>query len=228
MFKLFLNCKYPLKSGNRFKLVLKFNNIVYRMLNLINTTRMEEIELYIEVVRVKPQVNQFLGAYTDLLVQENDNVAEFDYGCVPSSGPAPDTDRCGVYGDDEDDEDYRGEEANDEFDEGVDDESNGDLDVQADEHVSSFHTFNQILENEQEIYVSMHAESCDVSNNPDVKEPDESSPVQYHLPPSPQFEHVKNLGNFISSDWTPWVKHTTRYSSGEFLAGQVFNSKSAL
>ena len=105
--------------------------------------------------------------------RENDNVVEFDYGCGPSSGPAPDTYRCRVNGDDEDSED---EEAND--------ESNGDLDVQASGHVSSFHTFNQVLENEQGIYVSTHAASCDVSNNPDAKEPDESSPIQYHLPPS--------------------------------------------
>ena len=108
---------------------------MYRMLNMVNTTDMEEIELYIEVIRVKPQVNQFMGGYTDLLVHENDNVAEFDYGCEPSSGPIPDADRCGVYGDDEDCE-Y--EETNDEYNEDVDDESNGDLDVRADEHVSSF------------------------------------------------------------------------------------------
>ena len=59
-----------------------------------------------------------------------------------------DTDKCGVYGDDED---YEYEEANDESDEDVDDESNGDLDVRADGHVSSFQTFNQVLENEQGI-----------------------------------------------------------------------------
>ena len=47
---------------------------MYRMLKLVNTTSMKEIELYIEVVRVKPQVNQFVGAYTDLLVGGNDNV----------------------------------------------------------------------------------------------------------------------------------------------------------
>ena len=74
----------------------------------------------------------------------------------------------------------------------------------------------------------MHATSCDVSNNPDAEEPDESSPVQYHFAPSPQFEHVENFGNVISSDQTPWVNHTTRYSSGEFVTGQVFNSKSSL
>ena len=118
------------------------------MLNMVNTTGMEEIELYIEVVLVKPQMNQSMGGYTDLLVRENDNVAKFDYGCGSSRGPALDTDRCEVYGDNED---YEYKEANDEFDEDVDDESNGDLDVQADGHVSFFQTFNQVLENEQEI-----------------------------------------------------------------------------
>ena len=198
---------------------------MYRMLNMVNTTSMEEIELYIEVVQVKPQVNQFVGGYIDLLVFENYNVLEFDYGYRPSSGLAPDTDRCGVYANDED---WEYDEANVEFDEDVDDKSNGDLDVQADGHVSSFQTFNQVLENEQGINVSAHAASCDVSNNPDAKEPDESSTIHYHLPPSPQFEHVQNFGNTISSDWTPWVQHTTGYSSGEFVAGQVFNSKSDL
>ena len=91
-----------------------------------------------------------------------------------------------------------------------------------------FRFFKQVLENEQGIYVSAHAASCDVSNNPDVEELDESSPVHYHLPPTPQFERVENLGNVISSGWTPWVQHTTGYSSGEFVVGQVFNSKSDL
>ena len=138
-------------------------------------------------------MNQSVGGHINLLVRENYNVAEFDYGCGLSSSPIPDT---GVYGDDED---YTYEEANDEYDEDVDDESNGDLDVQANGHVSFFLTFNQVLENEQGIYVSVHAESCNVSKNPDVKEPYESSPVHYHLLPTPQFEHVENLGNTISS-----------------------------
>ena len=80
-FKLVLNCKYPLKRGNRFQpFPIWDDSSVYRMLNLVNTTDMKEIELYIEVIRVKPQVNQSVGAYIDLLVRENDNVAEFDYG----------------------------------------------------------------------------------------------------------------------------------------------------
>ena len=205
-FKLVINCKYPLKSENRFQpFPIWDDNSVYRILNMVNTTDIEEIELYIEVIQVKPQVSQSMGGY----------------GCGPSSGPVRAT---RVY---EDDEDCAYEEGSDEVDEDVDDESIEDLDVQADGHVSPFHTFNQVLENKQRIYVSAHAASCDVTNNPDIEEPDESSPIHYHLPPTPQFEHVENLGNEISSGWTPWVHHTG-YSSGEFVVGQVFNSKSDL
>ena len=58
-FKFVLNCKYPLKSGNRFQpFPIGDGSSVCRMLNLVNTTTIEEIELYIEVVRVKTQVNQ--------------------------------------------------------------------------------------------------------------------------------------------------------------------------
>ena len=76
-----------------------------------------------------------MGGYIDLFVLENYNVTEFDNGCGPSSGLAPNTDICGVYANDEDCE-Y--DEANVESDEDVNDESNGDLDVQANGHVSSF------------------------------------------------------------------------------------------
>ena len=110
------------------------------MLNMVNTTSIKEIELYIEVVQVKPQVNQSGVGHIDLSVRDNYNVVEVDYGYGPSSGPVPDT---GVYGDDED---CAYEEANDESNEDVDDESNGDLDVQADGHASSFRTFNQVFE----------------------------------------------------------------------------------
>ena len=80
-FKLVLNCKYPLKSGNMFQHFLIWDDSsVYRMLNMVNTTGIEEIELYIKVVPVNPQTNQYVGGYTNLLVRENDNVAEFDYG----------------------------------------------------------------------------------------------------------------------------------------------------
>ena len=46
----------------------------------------------------------------------------------------------------------------------------------------------------------MDVASYDVSNNPDAEDLDESSPVQYHLAPSPQFENMENFGNAISSD----------------------------
>ena len=47
-FKLVLNCKQPLKSGNRFQpFPIWDNSNVYRMLNLVYTNDMEEIELYI-------------------------------------------------------------------------------------------------------------------------------------------------------------------------------------
>ena len=50
MFKLVLNCKYPLKSGNKFQhFPIWDDSSVYRMLNMVNKTRIEEIELFIEV-----------------------------------------------------------------------------------------------------------------------------------------------------------------------------------
>ena len=91
-----------------------------RMLNLVNTTTIEEIELYIEVVRVKAQLNQSMGGHVDLFVRDNYNVAQSDYGCGTSSGPVPDT---GPNGDDEDNADEEGN------DEDVDDECDGDADV---------------------------------------------------------------------------------------------------
>ena len=86
-------------------------------------------------------------------------MAEIDYGCGLSSGPVLDT---RAYGDDDA---CAYEEVNDEYDEDVDDEYDDDyLHVQADGHVSSFKTTNQVLENERGIFVSAHALSCDVSN----------------------------------------------------------------
>ena len=112
-FKLVLTCKYPLKSGNRFQpCTIWDDNSVYRMLKLVNTARMEEIELHLELVRVKPQMNQSLGTYTNLLLGGNDNVEELDYGCEPRSAPVVVTYRCEVYGDD-DCEDQEGDEDGD-------------------------------------------------------------------------------------------------------------------
>ena len=70
-----------------------------QMLNLVNTTTIKEIELYIEVVRVKARLNQYVGGHVDLFVCNNYNVAQSDYGCGPSSGLVPD---IGPNGDDED------------------------------------------------------------------------------------------------------------------------------
>ena len=50
-FKLVFNCKYPLKSGNKFQpFPIWDDSSMYRMLNMLNTTGMEEVALYIEVV----------------------------------------------------------------------------------------------------------------------------------------------------------------------------------
>ena len=187
-FKLVLNCKYPLKSGNKFQPFSIWNDSsVCRMLNLVNTTTIEDIELYVEVVRVKALANQYVDGHVDLMVRDNYDVQEFDYGCGPSRGPIPET---GVF---RVDEDRAYEKGNDEYDEDVDDECNGDADVEADEHASSLRTFNQILENEQEIYVSTQAPSYDVSNQPDDETLDESSPVHYHLPPHLNLNMLKTL-----------------------------------
>ena len=215
-FNLVLKCKYPLKCGNRFQPFTIWNDIsVHQMLNMVNTSVIEEIELFVEVVRRHRQANQSIG------VAEIENLAKIDYGCGPSSGPVLDT---GGYGDHDA---CAYEEGNDEADEDVNDEYDDDLHVQADGHVSSFHTTNQVLENERGIFVSAHALSCDVSNIADDDDgPNESAPIQYHLPPTPCFEHVENIDIVISSGWTLWGQETTCYASGEFVVGQVFNSKS--
>ena len=114
---------------------------MYRMLKLVNTIGIEEIELFLKLVQVKPQVNQSVGTYIDLLLEGNDNVEELEYGCGLSSSPVAVTDRCEVYRADEDCEDQEG-------DEDGDDESDGDGDVQADGHVPSFLTLHQLMENE--------------------------------------------------------------------------------
>ena len=51
MFKLVINYKYPLKSRSKLQpFPICDDSSVYRMLNMINTTSIEEIELYIEVI----------------------------------------------------------------------------------------------------------------------------------------------------------------------------------
>ena len=68
------------------------------------------------------------------------------------------------------------------------------------EHVSSFFTFHRLMENELGRYVFVDVAGYDVSNNPDLEDPKESSLVKYHLAPLPRFGNVKNFGNVISSD----------------------------
>ncbi|KAL6318110.1 hypothetical protein AAG906_035255 [Vitis piasezkii] len=43
-----------------------------------------------------------------------------------------------------------------------------------------------------------------------------------------KFENVENIGNAVSSDWTPWGNTNIGNSGGEFMVGQVFNSKADL
>ena len=84
-FKFVFTCNYPLKSGNKFQpCPIWDDNNVYWMLKLVNTTGMEEIELHLQLVHVKPHVNQSVGTYTDLLLQGNINVEELNYGCRPN------------------------------------------------------------------------------------------------------------------------------------------------
>ena len=112
IFKLVPTCKYPLKSGNRFQPCPIWNeNSVYQMLKLVNTAGMDD--LYLQLVLVKPQVNQSVGTYTDLLLEGNFNVEEWDYGCGPSNAPIIVTDRCEVNEDDQDCEDKAGDEDGD-------------------------------------------------------------------------------------------------------------------
>ena len=70
------------------------------MLKFFDITVMEEIEFYVQLVHVKPQVNQSTGTYKNLLLGGNFNVEELDYGCGPSSAPVAITDRCEVTKDD--------------------------------------------------------------------------------------------------------------------------------
>ena len=164
-FKLVLTCKYPLKNRNRFQPCLIWDdNSVYQMLKLVNTIGIEEIELYLQLVRVKPQVNQSIGTYTNLLLIRNVNVEELDYGRGLSSALVAVTDRCEVNEDNQDCE-------NEEDDEDGDDESDGDGD--GDVHVSSFLTLNQLMENGQGRYVSMDVPSRDDSNHSNFEDPNE-------------------------------------------------------
>ena len=70
--------------------------------------------------------------------------------------------------------------------------------------------------------------TCRTINIKGSYDPIEIPQLQFHLPSSPQFENIENIDHIVSSDWTPWRKNITRYSSGEFTIGQIFNSKENL
>ena len=101
------------------------------------------------------------------------------------------------------------------------DEENNDVNV-----VSSFLALHKAMKSEQGRYVSVDRKGCDMSNNLDPEDPIEFSPIQYHSALSLQFENVENIGDVVSSDWTPrrtLILETQVESS--WLAGQVFNSE---
>ncbi|RVW36159.1 hypothetical protein CK203_079632 [Vitis vinifera] len=235
-FQVVLNCRYPLKRENRFQpCPIWDDNSLSQMLKLVNTFGMNEIELYIEQVPVQPRVRgQLLGNFTQLLLGQNDNVEEFEYGCGPSSAPVAMTYECRAD-EDEDEEECESQEGDDQSERAEDiqhdddrvfevvDEENNNVNV-----VSSFLALHEAMEGEQGRYVSVDGEGCDMSNNPDPEDPIEFSPVQYHSAPSLQFENVENIGNAVSSDWTPWGNTNIGNSGGEFMVGQVFNSKADL
>ena len=61
-FNLVLKCRYSLKCGNRFQPFTIWNDRSVRlMLNMVNTTVIEEIELFVEVVRIHRQANRSIG-----------------------------------------------------------------------------------------------------------------------------------------------------------------------
>ena len=95
-----------------------------------------------------------------------------DYGCGPSRAPV--AVRCEVNEDYKDCEDKAG-----------DDESDGNGDVQADGHVLSFLTINQLMENVQGRYLYLDVPSCDVSNKPNLEDSDKRGTVNYYLAPLP-------------------------------------------
>ncbi|WJZ81594.1 hypothetical protein VitviT2T_001430 [Vitis vinifera] len=168
-FQLVLNCRYPLKRENRFQpCPIWDDNSLSQMLKLVNTFGMDEIELYIEQVPVQPRERgQFLGNFTQLLLGQNDNVEEFEYGCGPSSAPVAMTYECRA---DENEEECESQEGDDQSERAEDvqhdgdgvfefiDEENNNVNV-----VSSFLALHEAMESEQGRYVSGRVFPCSVS-----------------------------------------------------------------
>ncbi|KAL6328847.1 hypothetical protein AAG906_003864 [Vitis piasezkii] len=90
------------------------------------------------------------------------------------------------------------------------------LEEDEEEGSSPFLAIREAIEREQMRYVA------------DLDDPIELSPMQYHLAPSPQFENVENIGHVMSSEWTPWGNTLMGHPIGEFIVGQIFNSKGDL
>ncbi|RVW70446.1 hypothetical protein CK203_058335 [Vitis vinifera] len=156
---------------------------------------------------------------------------EFEYGCGPSSALVAMTYECRAD-EDEDEEECESQEGDDQSERAEDIQHDGDrvFEVIDEENnnvnvVSSFLALHEAMEGEQGRYVSVDREGCDMSNKPDHEDPIEFSPVQYHSAPSLQFENVENIGNAVSSDWTPWGNTNIGNSGGEFMVGQVLIQK---
>ena len=78
-FQLVLNYRYHLKRENRFQpYPIWDDNSYLKMLRLVNTFGINEIEFYIEQVSIKRRVNPLLGNFIHSLLGENDNVKELD------------------------------------------------------------------------------------------------------------------------------------------------------
>ncbi|KAL6323399.1 hypothetical protein AAG906_038670 [Vitis piasezkii] len=93
------------------------------------------------------------------------------------------------------------------------------------------HRLEDDEEDEKEDNVMMIVGADDVHNDDNQDREDDSielSPMQYHLAPSPQFENVENIGHVVSSEWTPWGNTLMGHPIGEFIVGQIFNSKGDL
>ncbi|WJZ94757.1 hypothetical protein VitviT2T_013588 [Vitis vinifera] len=216
-FRLILSCKYPMKKLNKFQpCPVKNDSGVARMLEMHNRFGMDEVELFVEQVPIDLQMNSSLGNCMPLLLGENDGT---------SNVQNPFTVEHRSEEDEEDEERTQ-----------CDDDSVGAKDIHNDDNQdregsSPFLAVREAIEREQMRYVAVDGEGCNLSNNPDTEDlddPIELSPMQYHLAPSPQFENVENIGHVVSSEWTPWGNTLMGHPTGEFIVGQIFNSKGDL
>ncbi|RVX23680.1 hypothetical protein CK203_000755 [Vitis vinifera] len=216
-FRLILSCKYPMKKRNKFQpCPVKNDSGVARMLEMHNRFGMDEVELFVEQVPIDLQMNSPLGNCMPLLLGENDGTSNVQNPFTVE------------HRSEEDEEDEEGTQC--------DDDSVGAEDIHNDDNQdregsSPFLAVREAIEREQMRYVAVDGEGCNLSNNPDTEDlddPIELSPMQYHLAPSPQFENVENIGHVVSSEWTPWGNTLMGHPTGEFIVGQIFNSKGDL